>query len=49
MMPIFTSMLVQLSFADSSEYAGEFVAGMNEGHGVLSFSDGVSGFSLVYL
>ena len=32
---------VQLSFADATEYAGEFNAGMNEGHGVLTFNDKV--------
>jgi hypothetical protein len=28
-----------LSFADATEYAGEFSAGMNSGYGVLTFND----------
>ena len=33
---------VQLTFADKSEYAGEFIDGMNSGYGVLTFGDQVS-------
>ena len=32
---------LQLSFADATEYAGEFDQGMNQGHGVLTFNDKV--------
>jgi hypothetical protein len=35
--------------ADGSSYAGEFVNGMNSGHGILTFSDRVRRVVLVLL